>query len=148
MTVLDVLSRVLPRHAPQLHEAERRAAVAVVGRSGPSGDELLFIHRAEHPLDPWSGHMAFPGGMVDPGDADPLAAGVAVHNERYETPAYAFALASLTRPTFPLPIGVFRAVETPTYEAMLGQQVDDAVAKRGAGSLEGLLSSGDTWTIK
>jgi 8-oxo-dGTP pyrophosphatase MutT (NUDIX family) len=31
---------------------------------------LLLIKRAEHPLDPWSGHMAFPGGRHDPGDAD------------------------------------------------------------------------------
>ncbi len=31
---------------------------------------LLFIHRAHHPRDPWSGHMAFPGGRKDSGDAD------------------------------------------------------------------------------
>src|SRR5262249_57053733 len=36
--------------------------------------ELLFIERARHPDDPWSGHMAFPGGRVDPGDSDPRAA--------------------------------------------------------------------------
>jgi 8-oxo-dGTP pyrophosphatase MutT (NUDIX family) len=65
---------VLPAHVPRLQEAERRAAVAVVGRRGEEGDELLFIRRAEHPLDPWSGHMAFPGGMGDPDDADSLAA--------------------------------------------------------------------------
>ncbi len=78
---------------------------------------------------------------------DPIAAGVAVHNERYETPAYAFALASLRRPNFPLPIGVFRAVEKPTYDAMLQGQVAGAVVKRGAGSLRDLLFSGDTWTV-
>lgn len=74
MRVLFTLSRLLPGYTPRLHEADRRAAVAVVGRSSEEGDELLFIRRAEHPLDPWSGHMAFPGGMVDPGDADALAA--------------------------------------------------------------------------
>jgi 8-oxo-dGTP pyrophosphatase MutT (NUDIX family) len=31
--------------------------------------ELLFIKRAEVPHDPWSGHMAFPGGRHEPGDA-------------------------------------------------------------------------------
>jgi 8-oxo-dGTP pyrophosphatase MutT (NUDIX family) len=67
---LTSLSGALARHTPRLQEADRRAAVAVVA----NGDALLFIRRAEHPLDPWSGHMAFPGGMVDPGDADPLAA--------------------------------------------------------------------------
>jgi len=79
---------------------------------------------------------------------DPIAAGVAVHNERYQTPAYAFALASLKRPDFPLPIGVFRAVETATYDALLQGQVAGAVVKRGAGSLHDLLHSGDTWTVE
>jgi len=46
-----------------------RAAVAIVLRDGPSGIEVLFIHRAEHPEDPWSGHMAFPGGRAE--DAEP-----------------------------------------------------------------------------
>ena len=79
---------------------------------------------------------------------DPIAAGVAVHNERYQTPAYAFALASLKRPEFPLPIGIFRAVETATYDALLQGQVAGAIVKRGAGSLHDLLHSGDTWTVE
>jgi 2-oxoglutarate/2-oxoacid ferredoxin oxidoreductase subunit beta len=80
-------------------------------------------------------------------DEDPRAAGVAVHREGHESPAYAFALASLTRPAFPLPIGVFRAVEKDTYEALLQAQVDDAVRTRGPGDLRALLHSGDTWTV-
>jgi 8-oxo-dGTP pyrophosphatase MutT (NUDIX family) len=43
-----------------------RAAVAVV--LGPD-DHLLFIRRAERQGDPWSGHMAFPGGRASPLDA-------------------------------------------------------------------------------
>ena len=31
----------------------------------PDGPSVLFIERARHPGDPWSGHMAFPGGRVD-----------------------------------------------------------------------------------
>ncbi|MBW2268191.1 MAG: 2-oxoacid:ferredoxin oxidoreductase subunit beta [Deltaproteobacteria bacterium] len=79
---------------------------------------------------------------------DPVAAGVAVHRERYETPAYAFALASLARPEFPLPTGVFRAIENPSYEALLSAQVASARVQRGKGDLEALLSSGDTWTVE
>jgi 2-oxoglutarate ferredoxin oxidoreductase subunit beta len=86
--------------------------------------------------------------MVSLGDdEDPVAKGVVVHDERYETPAYAFALASLQRPAFPLPVGVFRAVEKPTYESLLSAQVEEATAKRGRGDLEALLQSGDTWTV-
>ena len=71
-----------------------------------------------------------------------------LRHERHETPAYAFALASLQRPAFPLPIGVFRAVEQPTYDAMLAQQVESAISVRGKGDLAKLLSSGDTWKVE
>lgn len=47
-----------------------RAAVSLILRGDASELELLFIHRAEHPDDPWSGHMGFPGGRQDPEDAD------------------------------------------------------------------------------
>lgn len=50
----------------------RHAAVASVLREGPRGAEVLLIRRAEHPEDPWSGHMAFPGGRHDETDADLL----------------------------------------------------------------------------
>jgi 8-oxo-dGTP pyrophosphatase MutT (NUDIX family) len=69
----------LGEHRPYLLpdvEGQTRAAVAALLRPGEGGAEFLFIHRAEDPRDPWSGHMAFPGGRVDPRDADPLAAAV------------------------------------------------------------------------
>jgi len=47
----------------------RRAAVAVLLRTVPSGAlELLLIQRAERHGDPWSGHVALPGGRREPGD--------------------------------------------------------------------------------
>jgi 8-oxo-dGTP pyrophosphatase MutT (NUDIX family) len=55
-------------------EGVRRAAVAMVLVEGPSGAEVLFIERARAVGDPWSGHMAFPGGRVDPGDPSGRAA--------------------------------------------------------------------------
>jgi 2-oxoglutarate ferredoxin oxidoreductase subunit beta len=79
---------------------------------------------------------------------DPSAKGVAVHDESHRSPSYAFALASLARPEFPVPIGVFRAVEKPTYEQLLEGQVERAVAARGPGDLRALLASGDTWTVE
>jgi 8-oxo-dGTP pyrophosphatase MutT (NUDIX family) len=46
----------------------RWAAVSVV--LVPSPDAILLIRRAERPGDPWSGHMALPGGRREPDDPD------------------------------------------------------------------------------
>lgn len=53
-----------------------RAAVAIILREGSDGLEALFIRRAEHPRDPWSGQFAFPGGRAEPQDADLAATAV------------------------------------------------------------------------
>jgi 8-oxo-dGTP pyrophosphatase MutT (NUDIX family) len=49
-----------------------RAAVALLLQPQEEDLHVLFIHRAHHPHDPWSGHMAFPGGRKDPEDSDLL----------------------------------------------------------------------------
>lgn len=60
----------------------RLAAVAAVLRVLDE-PELLFIKRAEAVGDPWSGHMAFPGGRHEPGDRSLLE--TAVRETREET---------------------------------------------------------------
>ena len=50
--------------------AGARAAVALLLRVEAGAVELLLIRRAEREGDPWSGHMALPGGRWQPGDAD------------------------------------------------------------------------------
>lgn len=51
--------------------AAREAAVALVLRRDPQGAlELLMIKRAEAERDPWSGHVALPGGRREADDAD------------------------------------------------------------------------------
>jgi 8-oxo-dGTP pyrophosphatase MutT (NUDIX family) len=65
-----VITQVVPEAASF---APRRAAVAAIVREHERvGPQVLFIRRAEHPKDPWSGHMAFPGGREEPSDADLL----------------------------------------------------------------------------
>jgi 8-oxo-dGTP pyrophosphatase MutT (NUDIX family) len=50
---------------------ERLAAILLALRARPDGEpELLMIKRAEAENDPWSGHIACPGGRMEPGDGD------------------------------------------------------------------------------
>ena len=71
MTSWDDVARALGGREPlRVAGGAPRAAVALVLRDGgPGGIELLLIRRAEHDLDPWSGHVGFPGGRAEPGDA-------------------------------------------------------------------------------
>ena len=68
---LDRLRERLASHRPWTDtdaEALRWAAVAVV--LAPAPDAVLLIRRAERVGDPWSGHMALPGGRREPSDDD------------------------------------------------------------------------------
>lgn len=71
-----------------------------------------------------------------------------VHDIYLKDPSVAFMLARMEQPEFPQPVGIFRAIERPTYEAMMDDQIEAAIAKSGPGSLEKLINSGDTWVVE
>src|SRR5262249_40010031 len=59
-----------------------RAAVALVLAGEEESLELCFIQRVERAGDPWSGHIAFPGGRASAGDL--TARSVAAREAREE----------------------------------------------------------------
>jgi 8-oxo-dGTP pyrophosphatase MutT (NUDIX family) len=67
---LQRLASALADFRPSLTEprGRRQASVALMLRERDLGLELLVIRRAENEPDPWSGHMALPGGGREPGD--------------------------------------------------------------------------------
>lgn len=72
---------------------------------------------------------------------------VLVHNEKDFV--IASMLANLTyQEDFPDPIGVLYAIDAPTYEDMATEQVNSSIKNRGAGSIQELLNSGQTWEVK
>jgi len=78
---LAQIRQKLTRHpARQLAESGElaHAAVAIILRenSAANEQEILIIQRAEHPQDPWSGHLGFPGGRLEPHDPSPERAAV------------------------------------------------------------------------
>lgn len=61
----------------------RRAAVALLVRLGDASSlELLLIKRADYASDPWSGHVALPGGRQEP--TDPTLLDTAIRETREE----------------------------------------------------------------
>jgi len=73
--------------------------------------------------------------------------GLLVHNEADPRPNHAYLLTQLTYPDFPVPFGVLRCVEKPTYDDMMNQQIQDVIKKKGRGRLKDLLYTDDTWTV-
>jgi 8-oxo-dGTP pyrophosphatase MutT (NUDIX family) len=80
------------KHQKQYVEVRStRAAVAMIMRELPGDLEILFIERATNVRDPWSGHLALPGGKVEQGEQARQAAeretreeiGVVLESERY-----------------------------------------------------------------
>src|SRR5687767_3528149 len=74
---IEPLVRAMARRPPALVELDdvaRRAAVALLVRLDetrePAVPQLLMIKRATFEGDPWSGHVALPGGRREP--ADPI----------------------------------------------------------------------------
>jgi len=71
-----------------------------------------------------------------------------VHDIHLNDPSVALMLARMEQPEFPQPVGIFRAIDRPTYEDMMVDQIEASVAKTGPGSLEKLINSGDTWIVE
>ncbi|GAA2733698.1 2-oxoacid:ferredoxin oxidoreductase subunit beta [Streptomyces nogalater] len=76
-------------------------------------------------------------------------ADILVHDAHAASPTTAFALSRLADPDtlHHTPVGVFRSVERPVYDALMAEQLDTAVEQRGKGDLAALLAGGDTWTV-
>jgi len=59
-----------------------------------------------------------------------------------------YLLSKLEYPEFPIPLGILKKVERPTYEALYAAQVDDAIEKWGEGDLDKTLRGDDFWETK
>lgn len=67
----------LPRPEVSAEDIPRAAVAAILRDPGEGRDaEILLIRRAERHGDPWSGHMAFPGGRRDDVDITLLATAI------------------------------------------------------------------------
>ncbi|MFQ5637914.1 MAG: 2-oxoacid:ferredoxin oxidoreductase subunit beta [bacterium] len=71
-----------------------------------------------------------------------------IHDENDTDMTRAFILSHMMdHPELPVPIGVFRSVETMCYEDELERQIEWAKEKYGKPDLQKLLESGDTWEV-
>ncbi len=72
-----------------------------------------------------------------------------IHDEKTSDATLAYLLAKLEEAdeSTPVPVGVFRAIDKPSYDGLLDEQIEAAKEKPGAGDMDALLSGGETWTV-
>jgi 2-oxoglutarate ferredoxin oxidoreductase subunit beta len=70
------------------------------------------------------------------------------HDETQENPSISYMLSQMDYPRFPVPMGVLRNIQRPSYDAMVHEQNAQIIAEKGPGSLEKLIVGRDTWEIK
>ena len=71
-----------------------------------------------------------------------------VHDEKIPSNVLPYVLAHMSPADgTPLPLGVLRAVDKPTYESRMAAQITEARERHGEGDVAGLLRGGETWSI-
>lgn len=71
-----------------------------------------------------------------------------VHDETVENPTISYMLSQMDYPRFPVPMGVLRKVNRPSYEKMVHEQNSRILTEKGPGSLEKLIVGKETWDIQ
>ncbi|MCC6670352.1 MAG: 2-oxoacid:ferredoxin oxidoreductase subunit beta [Planctomycetes bacterium] len=72
---------------------------------------------------------------------------IPVYDEKDPSPTLAMALASMDEHKLPVPIGVFRVQDKPTFEEGVQAQVAQARTKKAKETLQDLLNAGETWDV-
>jgi len=69
-----------------------------------------------------------------------------MHDQYCEDSALANLLSGFDYPDFPVPMGIFRQVESPTYGEKIEEQIKTQIEKKGVGNLVKLLRGNQFWT--
>jgi 2-oxoglutarate ferredoxin oxidoreductase subunit beta len=70
-----------------------------------------------------------------------------VHDAYSEDMTLAWLLSRMEPPNFPVPLGIFRAIEKPDYASLIHSQMEEARKRRGPGDLDKIYRDSDTWVV-
>lgn len=84
--------------------------------------------------------------VVTLGNAGVSESDLLVHDPKATNHVYSHIIASLEPPQFPVPVGIFRQIERPTYDRLLDEQVKTA-EQAGHAQLADVIKGSETWTV-
>ncbi|MCZ6794839.1 MAG: 2-oxoacid:ferredoxin oxidoreductase subunit beta [Planctomycetota bacterium] len=71
------------------------------------------------------------------------------HDEHAESAVLPYLIAKMNPDLgFPVPVGVFRSVERPTFDQLMDRQVAESIEQKGPGDLDSLFRGADTWMVE
>jgi len=73
---------------------------------------------------------------------------ILVHDAHDPDPTLHLALANMKSPDFPVALGVIRAVDAPTYEERVENQIKEVQAASKIKCMDDLMNSGNTWIVE
>ncbi|MBF0351417.1 MAG: CoA pyrophosphatase [SAR324 cluster bacterium] len=134
-TDIKALFRYTPRKIPGRKQLRRSCTTVILDESPDEGWKVLLIQRARKKGDPWSGHMAFPGGRLSENDPDSFSGALRELKEEIGMDAQCieplgrlsdvFTLAHRRSRLMIITPFVFRLTNTP--ELQLNHEVDQVV---------------------
>jgi 2-oxoglutarate ferredoxin oxidoreductase subunit beta len=86
--------------------------------------------------------------VVTIGENGVTEADILRHDATKPEPYLAYLLSRLDYPDFPVPLGILRAIQRPSYDTLLEEQQEKALARYGEGDLDELFNSGETWVVE
>lgn len=99
---------------------EKRATVTLI----TDNENIVFIKRKKRDDDPWSGHIAFPGGYVKEGESDLEASKRECDEEIGFTPSVPRFHGRFSTHIKKLEVSAFVSVENVFHEYRAGNEVD------------------------
>ncbi len=84
--------------------------------------------------------------VVTIGENGVTEADLIVHDETDKNEA--FMLSNMRFPELPVPLGIFRKVNSPVYDEDCKSQMQEITDQKGAGSMKSLLYGGDVWEVQ
>ena len=86
--------------------------------------------------------------VVTIGDNGVKEEDILVHDAHNPDPSLHFMLVRMKPPEFPMALGIIRAVEGPTYDELIYEQIDHSKKNTKIKNMDDLLNSGNTWEVK
>ena len=73
---------------------------------------------------------------------------ILIHDAHNPDPILHFMLVGMAPPAMPMALGIIRAVEAPTYDNLVEQQVEESKKTAKVQNMDELLNSGNTWKVE